>query len=165
MTEATRLFDCIKLHLEKAPIEDMMAAKENGTWRKYSTSEINDLVQGLSAGLLQLGISAADMTAEKREKVAILSKNRPEWIMLDLAVQQIGAVLAPIYPTITVTELEYILNDSEVRYVFVNDQELFHKVLSIRGNVPTLVDIFTFEHVVNAKHWKSLIQPVSPKLS
>ena len=62
----------------------------------------------LSAGLLSLGISAGDMTAEGRDKVAILSKNRPEWVVLDLAVQQIGAILTPIYPTINVNELEFV---------------------------------------------------------
>ena len=67
------------------------------------------------------------MTVEGRDKVAILCKNRPEWLMLDLAVQQIGAMLTPIYPTINVNELEFVLNDAQVKMVFVNDEDTFHK--------------------------------------
>ena len=52
--------------------------------------------------------------------------------MLDLAVQQIGAILTPIYPTINVNELEFVLNDAQVKMVFVNDEDLFLKVLSLK---------------------------------
>lgn len=157
MTEPKRLFDCIQYHLEKGSISDMLAAKENGKWKTYSTQEVADTVNKLSAGLLHLGISGGDRTAEGMDKVALISKNRPEWIMVDLAVQQIGAVLTPIYPTINVNELEFVLNDAQVKLIFVNDEELFHKVLSIRDKLPSLSGIYTFEHVANAKHWKELL--------
>ena len=96
------------------------------------------------------------MSVEGRDKVTILSKNRPEWIMLDLACQKIGALLVPVYPTINVNELEFILNDAQVKLAFVNDEDLFHKVFSIKERVPSLKDIYTFEHVANAKHWKEV---------
>ena len=66
----------------------MLAAKESGNWRKYSTKEVYQTVTKLSAGLVGLGISGNDGTPESRDKIAIISKNRPEWVMLDLAVQQ-----------------------------------------------------------------------------
>ena len=96
MTDPKRLFDCLELSLENAPLPDMLAAKENGKWRTYSTQEVKETVDSLSAGLLKLGIGQGDMTAEGRDKIALLSKNRPEWVMVDLAVQQIGAILTPI---------------------------------------------------------------------
>ena len=122
------------------------------------------LVDQLSAGLLSQGMGPNDMTVEARDKVAILSKNRPEWLMLDLAVQQIGAILTPIYPTINVNELEFVLNDAQVKMVFVNDEDLFLKVLSIRDRVPSLKEIYTFEHIANAKHWKELLNQSTPEL-
>ena len=164
MTEPRRLFDCLQYHLERQPLEDMLAAKEGGQWKKYSTQQVNDTVQDLSAGLLQLGISAGDMSLEGRDKVAILCKNRPEWLMLDLAVQQIGAILTPIYPTITVNDLEFILNDARVKIVFVNDEELYLKVLSVKDRVPSLQAIFTIEHVANARHWKEVLALSTPAL-
>ncbi|HUP11879.1 MAG TPA: long-chain fatty acid--CoA ligase, partial [Niastella sp.] len=122
-----------------------------------STQEVKNTVDKLAAGLLNLGVQCGDMTAESRDKIAILSKNRPEWIMLDLAVQKTGAILTPIYPTINVQDLEFVLNDAQVKFVFVNDEELFHKVLSVKDRVPCLQEIYTFEHVANARHWKEIL--------
>ncbi len=157
MSEFRRLFDCLQYHLDHQPLPDMLAAKESGRWRTYSTQEVKQLVDSLSGGLLNLGIGCGDMTAEGRDKVAILSKNRPEWLVVDLAVQQIGAVLTPVYPTINVNELEFVLNDAQVKIVFVNDEELYLKVLSIKNKVPSLKEIFAFEHVPNARHWKEVL--------
>jgi long-chain acyl-CoA synthetase len=161
MTDPTRLFDCLAFHLDKAPIPDMLAAKENGKWRTYSTREVAETVNKLSAGLLQLGIGGVDRSVESADKVALMSKNCPDWVMVDLAVQQIGAVLTPVYPTINVNELEFVLNDAQVKVIFVNDEELFHKVLSIRDKLPSLREIFTFEHVPNARHWKQILVSVT----
>jgi long-chain acyl-CoA synthetase len=160
MTDPKRLFDCLELNVERENLPDMLAGKEDGKWIAHSTKEVADTIQKLSTGLFRLGISGEDRTVEGMDKVAVVSKNRPEWIILDLAVQRTGAVLAPIYPTISVGELEFILNDSAVKIIFVNDEDLFHKVLSIKERVPSLREIFTFEHVVNARHWKELL--VSP---
>lgn len=157
MTEPRRLFDCLQYHLERTPLPDMLAGKENGQWRTYSTQEIKDTVDKLSAGLLNLGIGAGDLTPEGRDKITVISKNRPEWLILDMAVQQIGAVLTPVYPTISIPELEFILQDAQVKMIFVNDEELFHKVMHIKDNVPSLKSIYTFEQVPNAKHWKEIL--------
>src|SRR6185436_9755496 len=118
--------------------------KESGQWKKYSTADVKVIVDHLSAGLLSLGIGGGDGTAEGRDKVAILCKNRPEWIMLDLAVQQTGAILTPIYPTINVNELEFVLKDASVKLAFVNDEDLYLKLLSLKEKVPTLQDIYSF---------------------
>ena len=164
MTDPKRLFDCIEWHLERKPLEVMLAGKEGGQWKTYSTKEVSAIANNLSAGLLSLGIGPHDMTVEGRDKIAILCKNRPEWLMLDLAVQQIGAILTPIYPTINVNELEFVLNDAQVKLVFVNDEDLYLKVLSVKERVPSLKDIYTFEHAPNAKHWKEVTDKATPEL-
>ncbi|MEO8403566.1 MAG: long-chain fatty acid--CoA ligase [Chitinophagaceae bacterium] len=157
MTEPRRLFDCMQQQLDKGGLEDMLAAKEGGQWKKYSTQQVKEIVDKLSAGLLSMGVSANDMSIEGRDKIAIMCKNRPEWMMLDLAVQQIGAILVPVYPTISVNDLEFIFNDSKVKYVFVNDEDSYLKALSLKSRAASLIDIFTFEHVPNAKHWKEVL--------
>ena len=164
MNEPRRLFDCIQQQLENNPLVDMLAGKVSGQWKKYSSREVADIVNNLSAGLLGMGIGPNDMTVEGRDKVAILCKNRPEWIMLDMAVQQIGALLTPIYPTINVNELEFVLNDAQVKIVFVNDEDTFHKVVSIKDRVPSMKEVFTFEHVANARHWKEVTGQSTPGL-
>ncbi len=162
MNEPKRLFDCVAWHLEREPLEVMFASKESGQWRNYSTREVANIVNDLSAGLLSLGIGPNDMSIETRDKVAIISKNRPEWLMVDLAVQQIGAVLVPIYPTINVNELEFVLKDSAVKIAFVNDEDLFLKVLSLKDRVPSLKEIYTFDHAPNARHWKEVSEKATP---
>lgn len=164
MTEPRRLFDCIQYQLDRNPLDAMLAGKESGQWKKYSTATVKETVDKLSAGLLSLGMGCGDMTAEGRDKVAVLSKNRPEWVMLDLAVQQIGAILVPFYPTININELEFVMNDAQVKIAFVNDEDLFLKMHSLKEKVPSLKDIYTFEHVANGKYWKEVTELSTPDL-
>ena len=86
----------------------MLNSKVNGEWISASTQQVKDTVDQLSAGLLSMGIGGHDMTVENQDKIALISKNRPEWIILDLACQQIGALLCPIYPTTNINDLELI---------------------------------------------------------
>ena len=154
----TRLFDCIDWQLQNSPREDMFAAKEEGgIWKKYSTIEVRSLVDRLSTGLLHLGIGPNDMTIEGRDKIAVLSNNRPEWMILDFAVQQTGAVLTPIYPTISVQELEFILNDASIKLVFVSDHALYEKVQSIRDKTPSVGAVYTFDYIQEALYWKDIL--------
>jgi long-chain acyl-CoA synthetase len=157
MTQPTRLFDCIELHLKEAPGRTMLAGKEDGKWKEYSTTEVADIVNKLSAGLLQMGFGTGDNTPEGRDKIAVISKNRPEWVLLDLAVQKIGAVLTPVYPTIGEPELEFILQDARVKIIFVNDKLLFDKVNSVRANLPDLKEIYSFEKTEGVKYWKDIL--------
>jgi len=163
MTEPRRLFDCIEWHLERTPLEVMLAGKESGRWKTYSTREVATIVEDLAAGLLALGASPNDMTVENRDKIAILSKNRPEWLMIDLAVQQTGAILTPVYPTISIGDLEFVLQDAQVKFVFVNDEELYLKVFSLKDKLPNLKEIFTIEHVANATYWKDIAAHATPE--
>ena len=154
----TRLFDCIQWQLENCDKEDMFAAKEEGgIWKKYSTREVADLVDRMAAGLIHLGIGPNDMSIEHRDKIAVLSNNRPEWMILDLAVQKTGAVLTPIYPTINPNELEFILNDAEVKLVFVSDKDLYDKVQSVRSKTPSVRAVYTFNYIQEALYWKDIL--------
>jgi long-chain acyl-CoA synthetase len=157
MNKPHRLFDCIDQQLAKGGIEGMLVAKENGQWRKYSTQEVKNTVDKLSAGLLALGVSSNDMSVEGRDKIAIISKNRPEWVMLDLAVQQIGAVLIPVYPTAIAQDLTFIFNDTAVKYVFINEEELYHKLQEVLPNTPSVKDVFSFEKINGVKHWTDVL--------
>ncbi len=157
MNEPTRLFDCIDLRLKDSPSGTLLASKENGAWKEYTVQEVSETVNRLSAGLLKLGISSGDHSPEGRDKIAVISKNRPEWLMLDLAVQQIGAVLTPVYPTIGLSELEFILADASVKIVFVSDLDLFKKVSELKPNLPQLQHIYSFDRENENKHWKEIL--------
>ncbi len=166
--ELKRLFDCIDYQLTKFPKEDMLAAKKNGTWLPYSTKKIQETVNALSAGLIKKGCSGNDMTIDGADKIAIISHNCPEWVFTDIAVQQTGAILVPVYPTTNPIELEFILKDSEAKMIFVSNKELLEKVLTISDRVPTLQNIYTFDEIDGVENWKSLLtneQPLLKKLS
>src|ERR1044072_138096 len=105
MDQPSRLFDVIAYQLEKYPKEDMLAGKVDWKWIKYSTKAVAETTLQFASGLLQLGISRCDGSMEGKDKIAIVSRNRPEWVLTDLACQQAGAVLNPIYPTISQPEL------------------------------------------------------------
>lgn len=159
MDQPQRLFDVIAYQLAKYPKEDMLVGKDkgNGQWKKYSTKEVADISLRFSSGLLKLGIRAGIKANEEKDKIAVISPNRPEWIITDLAVQQLGAVLTPIYPTISENELAYVLNDAEARILFVSDKDLLDKVTAMRDKFPTIREIFTFNKVEGARHWTEVL--------
>ena len=158
MDTEKRLFDCLEYQLQKFPQPDMLVEKVNGKWVSHSTSETKEKVNALSAGLLKLGISGNDFTAETSDKIAIISNNRPEWIFTDMAVQQTGAILVPIYPTTNPIELQFILQDAAVKLIFVSNADLLEKVRSVRDKVPSIMNIYTFDQIEGADHWTKITQ-------
>ena len=151
-----RLFDCLDHQLQNFPKHDMLAAKENGKWVTYSTEEVAKIAAQFSAGLLELGLSGNDLTPEGSDKIAILSNNRPEWVFTDFAAQQIGAILIPIYPTTNPLELEFILNDTGTKYVFVSSKDLYDKVKDVTTKVPSVINIYSFDKIDGVPHWSEI---------
>src|ERR1700712_2858213 len=155
--EIKRLFDCIEHQLQHFPKTDMLNAKVNDKWKSYSTQEVKKIVDEFSAGLIELGVSGNDMSDEGTDKIGIISNNRPEWIFTDLAVQQTGAVLVPVYPTTNPLELEFIFKDAAVKIIFVSGRELLEKVRIVADRVPSLQNIYTFDVVEGAEKWTTLL--------
>ncbi len=158
----SRIFDFLYDQLERFPKEDMLAGKENGEWKKFSTATVAGIVNQLSAALLKLGLSGHDMTVEQQDKIAIISRNRPEWLMLDMACQQIGVALCPIYPTTNINELEFIFNDAAIKYVFISGRDILEKVNTIRPKVPSLIGVYSFDELAQVDHWKILLRGIEP---
>lgn len=161
MNEQSRIFDFLEDQLTRFPKEDMLAGKENGEWIKFSTAKVTALVQRLSAGLLKLGLSGNDMQPENQDKVAIISRNRPEWIILDLACQQIGVTLCPIYPTTNINEIEFIFNDAAVKYVFLSGKDILEKIKNVQPKVPSLKGIYGMDHFDDVVFWTSIFDDVT----
>ena len=156
MNEQFRLFDFLHYQLENFSKPDMFCAKVDGEWEPLSTQAVADTVNRLSAGLLKMGVSGNDMEVENQDKIALISRNRPEWLILDMACQQIGAVLCPIYPTTNINELEFIFNDAAVKYVFVSGRDILEKVNNIRSRVPSLISVYSFDKLEGAGYWKDI---------
>ena len=161
MNTPTRLFDFVKHQLDNFPKADLFTDKVNNVWVPLSTQDVVNIVDKLSAGLLRLGVGGNDMTVEHQDKIAIISKNRSEWLLLDLACQQIGAILCPIYPTTNVSELEFIFNDATIKYAFFGGNEILEKIKSIETSVPSLLGSFNFDEGTNYTFWKKLMENIT----
>lgn len=159
MNDQSRIFDFLYEQLEKFPKDDMLAGKENGQWKTFSTATVATTINRVSAGLLRLGLSGNDMTVDKQDKVAIISRNRPEWLMIDMGCQQIGIPLCPIYPTTNVNELEFIFNDAAIQYVFISGKDILDKVNSIRDRVPSLKNVYSLDRMEGVAHWEEVSRP------
>src|SRR3954465_6185807 len=90
--------------------------KEGDDWTEMSWEELGKAVREIAAGLIDLGI-------EPGERVAILSETRPEWTLADLGAIVAGAVVVPIYQTASAEEARHVLEDSETKLVFCEDEE------------------------------------------
>ena len=152
MTTITRLFDFPHYQLEKYNLDKALVTKYDGEWVATSTKEYIEKANQISRGLLRLGVKPND-------KVAIIStNNRTEWNIVDIGVLQIGAQDVPIYPTISQEDYEYVLNHSESVYCFVSDDEVFQKVNNIKGNVPSLKEVYSFNDIPGCKSWNEVLE-------
>lgn len=149
--EIKRTFDILPYALKNHPFEDCLAAKVNGEWKKYSTQEYSDKVNQMSNALIELGVQPGD-------KISSINNNRPEWNILNYAVAQVGAILCPMYPTISADDYVYIFNHSEVKYVFVSDDEILAKVLKAKEDANGVKDVYTFDKIDGAKHWTEVLE-------
>ncbi|MCL6524491.1 MAG: long-chain fatty acid--CoA ligase [Thermoflavifilum sp.] len=155
-TTPQRLFDLALIH-RSDPIPDMLAAKEHGKWRTYATQEVLELSRALARGFQQMGISPHNFQPEYQDKIGLISANRPEWVIVDLACQMCGAVLVPVYPTISQSELQFVFQDADVKIIFAGDLSLYQKVQQISHQLPHLQGIYSFDLLENIPHWKSLL--------
>jgi long-chain acyl-CoA synthetase len=109
-------------------------------WREVSWQEAGDRVDALAEALLAHGV-------RKGDAVAVLSRTRLEWILLDWAIMSIGAVVVGLYPTNTASECAYILGHSEAVLVFTEDEAQREKLASVRAQLPHLREIVGFEEL------------------
>jgi long-chain acyl-CoA synthetase len=149
MNENFRLFDLLP-RLKQMPLkEDALAAKENGAWRKYGTQEFIDTVNWLSYAFIDLEI-------KKGDKIGLISNNRPEWLFVDFACSQTGAINTPLYPTISDNDLKFVIADAQIQYFFVSNEEMYHRIKkACEGS--TVKEIFTFSQIQGARSMKDLV--------
>ena len=156
--EVKRLFDIPYYQNEKFPQNDALVDKRNGEWVKVSTSEYIEKFNAVSRGLIKRGVKAGD-------KIAIISTtNRSEWNICDIAIQQVGAIGVPVYPTIDSDSYEFIFNDATVKLCIVSDQELADKVLAIKDKVPTLEEVYSFVDGNGTTNWTELHEAQNEEL-
>jgi long-chain acyl-CoA synthetase len=115
-----------------------MREKDLGVWKEISWNEYREKVRLVAMGLLALGV-------EKGQCVSIISGNNKEWLYCDIAIQCIGGITVGIYTTNAPEEVAYIINHSESRIFFVEDEEQLDKVLLTRAELPLLKKVIVYD--------------------
>ncbi|NCW44141.1 MAG: long-chain fatty acid--CoA ligase, partial [Gemmatimonadaceae bacterium] len=123
--------------VERFDRADALLYKVNGVWESTSHRTVLQRVRHVALGLARLGIVAQD-------RVALLSENRPEWLIADYACLCSAIVDVPVYPTLPAEQIPYLLNDSGARAIFVSTADQARKVASVRADVPGLQWIIGF---------------------
>ena len=130
--------DMLRKHATRYQAEPAVKFRKQGEWVTLSYLQFYEralmVARGLRKSLIQPG-----------DKVAILSENRSGWIIADMGIQCAAAVTVPIYPTNTPEQIEYMLNHSEAKLVFVSGKAQYRKLLKIRDAIPAVQLVVSFE--------------------
>src|SRR5437867_6334173 len=127
------MFDKVTTKFEQDS-RPLLMHKAAGTYRGICFREMRSMSERFAIGLSSLGVKEGDM-------VALISENRPEWVVADIGMMSLGAVSVPLNPTMTPKQMEYIFNDAGVKFAVVSNQMQLNKLLKIAGEVKTLQKI------------------------
>jgi len=139
-----------------APDQPAYLEEQEDGWRPVSLDEAAERVADLARGLLGRGVRHGD-------RVAVLSRTRLEWILLDWAVMSIGAVVVGLYPTNSAKECEYVLQHCDAVLAFTEEDEQTHKLVSIRGSLPALREVIPFDRLAKLEAEGRLAKHLQPE--
>ena len=148
--------------MEKMTINEMLAnsirqygskaalsSKIDGSYQDISYAEFGERVENFALGLLELGV-------ERGDRVVLLSENRPEWAITDLAIIAAGGVNVPMFPTLTPAQVEYIVKDSGAKVVCVSNENQLEKIEAFRENISHLERVIVFDAIKSDKDSQGL---------
>ncbi|HET9170734.1 MAG TPA: long-chain fatty acid--CoA ligase [Actinospica sp.] len=132
------LTDIVHRNAERTPQRTVVARKVGGVWRDVSAAEFLAEIEAVADGLIALGVRAGD-------RVAIMSRTRYEWSVLDFAIWEAGAVSVPLYETSSAEQVAWILADSGATAVFTETSALTSVVDAVRERLPGLRYVWQIE--------------------
>ncbi|MFD2741873.1 MULTISPECIES: AMP-dependent synthetase/ligase [Sphingobacterium] len=150
MSEFKRIFDIIHNYRDHFAKPIMVGGKKGDSWKTISTSEFIEDMDSISKALIAKGV-------QKGDRIGLMSGNRPEWNMIDFASNQIGAAIVPFYPTLSPKDLAFIIKDSEVKILFVSNNDLLVKIEEAIKDENLSVDLYTIDDIPNNTTLNDLI--------
>lgn len=138
--EAKTIVDLFQTQVDNLGDHTLFLHKERGVYVPVSWRELQQRVQRAAAGLVRLGVQPGD-------RVVILSWNRLEWVIADLAIQHAGAIAVTIHSPLTASQIQEQMADSGAIAVFLENEEQFQKVHSVRAQLPDLRHLISFDRV------------------
>jgi long-chain acyl-CoA synthetase len=130
-----------------------LRVKRDGEWVDLSWTEVDRLVREIGRGLLELGFAPGD-------RLALLSENRPEWALVDLAVLCLGGATVPIYATSTSAQCAYMIKDSEARLVAVSNNFHLEKVLKAKRQLAGVEKVILFDPIKDITDKDEIVLPL-----
>ncbi len=127
--------------------------KDLGIWRATSWREYGERARAVGMGLVKLGL-------KRGEVVSILADTVPEWLYADMGTMGAGGVSNGIYPTDSAKQVDYILNDSRSRFLFVENEEQLDKFIEVRERCPSIVKAFVFDMEGLADFRDGMVMPL-----
>src|SRR5581483_1148258 len=124
--------------VQTRPDKVAMREKDRGIWKAYAWGQYGAAAKAIGSGLIALGLAPG-------ERAAILSENNKEWLFCDLGVLCAAGISTGIYPTDSPAQVEYLVNDCDAKYLFVEDEEQLDKILAVRERTPGLRKIIVFD--------------------
>lgn len=112
--------------------------KDYGIWLSYSWTDFYEHARLIGLGLLALGL-------KRGEVVSVLSEDNKEWIYTDLGTQSVGGIVSGVYTTDSAAQLKYLVNDSDSRFLFLENDEQLDKYLSVKDGMPGLTKVIVFD--------------------
>lgn len=143
-----RTFDLLEHLRQNHNRADILVAKREGQWIKFSAEDYGRTSRRFSYGLMSLGF-------EKGDKIATISNNRPEWNMADMGMSMLGVVHVPVYPSLGEEEYKYILEHSDAKMLLVHDHATWQRLKPVVDAVG-LKHFYTFIYYEDLPHWSEV---------
>ena len=143
-----RTFDLLEHLRQNHNRADILVAKREGQWIKFSAEDYGRTSRRFSYGLMSLGF-------EKGDKIATISNNRPEWNMADMGMSMLGVVHVPVYPSLGEEEYKYILEHSDAKMLLVHDRATWQRLKPVVDAVG-LKHFYTFIYYGDLPHWSEV---------
>ena len=128
-------------HVKQKPESVANWQKLNGVWEPQTWQEYGALAK-------QIGLALKSSGMEKADKISILSQCRMEWVACDMGIIGMGGITAPIYHSNTREQVQYIVEHSEAKFIFLENQEQLDKMLKIWNRLPNVKKIIVFDSYV-----------------
>lgn len=148
-------------------LRERAATTPNIAWLKWKNAGGSISSLSFAEGRAQVELAARGLMAtgmKVQDRVGIFSRNRPEWMIADLAAVHAGAITVPVYDTLAAAQIKHIVNHSEMRIIFVADHAMLAKILEMKGELPKLERAIVFDGdapaggPLSVMTWKALLE-------